>query len=287
LDIGAWGFSKHMSIITPAILQNLYKPLSTSHKGQNGRLLVIAGSHRYHGSLLLAIKVVSRIVDLVYVLVDDFNRKLIDDLKKESSVFIPVAKNDLGECVERVDALLIGPGLDGDRNITKILKKILKKYYDKKVVLDAGALRIVDPLDLHSNCVVTPHAQEFEHLFDCEPTPENVVKMAKYYQCAVVLKGKVDYVSDGKELAENTTGNAGMTKGGTGDVLAGLIAALIAKNPPFLSAQAGVYLNGLAGDRLYKEYGTFYNAEDLIDELGRVWKQNINSSPIPGERDGG
>ena len=66
-----------------------------------------------------------------------------------------------------------------------------------------------------------------------------------------------------------------MTKGGTGDVLAGLVGGLAAKNDPLTAALAGAYLNGLAGDRLYEKKGTFYNAEDLTEELGRVWKEMI------------
>jgi len=87
------------------------------------------------------------------------------------------------------------------------------------------------------------------------------------------LKGKSDFISDGKKLYENTTGNVGMTKGGTGDVLAGLIGALAATNDNLTAALAGTYLNGLAGDRLYEKVGTFYNAEDLVGAVGEVWKK--------------
>ena len=94
--------------------------------------------------------------------------------------------------------------------------------------------------------------------------------MAKYYQCVVALKGKYDYVSDGKELYENRTGNVGMTKGGTGDVLAGLVCGFAAKNDPLTSALAGIYLSGLTGDRLFEKFGTFYNAEDVVKELAGI-----------------
>jgi NAD(P)H-hydrate epimerase len=94
--------------------------------------------------------------------------------------------------------------------------------------------------------------------------------MAKKYDCTIVLKGVEDVVCDKKECVVSKTGNEGMTKGGTGDVLAGLIAALYCKNDAFLAAAAGVYLNGLAGDRLYTMVGPYFNSSDLVMELPQV-----------------
>lgn len=260
-----------MEIVNADILNRLTKPKLESHKGDNGRILVIAGSDKYHGALLLAIQAASRLVDVVYAHSVDRNLKLIDKLRSEISVFITIDDGELFSAIEKVDAIVIGPGLEESKNTKKILEKILKKYHNKKTVIDATAAWVVDPLLLHQNCIVTPHAVEFEHLFGCAPTSDNVLKMAKYYQCIVVLKGKYDYVSDGKVVYENRTGNVGMTKGGTGDVLAGLIGGFVAKNDPLTSALAGVYLNGLAGDKLFEKFGTFYNAEDLVREIGVIF----------------
>ena len=141
--------------------------------------------------------------------------------------------------------------------------------------MDATAFWHVEPEYLHSHCIATPHSREFQNVFKCDPTAENVQKMARRYGCIVVLKGMIDYVSDGHELYENRTGNVGMTKGGTGDVLAGLIGSFAATNDILTSALAGTYLNGLLGDRLQERVGRFYNAEDLIAELGRVWKEIV------------
>lgn len=261
-----------MRIIDADILHSLKKPSPESHKGDNGRVLVIAGSEKYHGALLLAIQAASRLVDVVYVYTWEGNRHLVEKLKSEIAVFIAIRDDELWEKVEQVDAILIGPGLSEDKNTKKILEKILEKYYHKKIIVDATAAWVVDPKLLHKNCVVTPHKVEFEHLFNCDPIPENVLKIAKYYQCVVALKGKYDYVSDGKELYENRTGNVGMTKGGTGDVLAGLVCGFAAKNDLLTSTLAGIYLNGLAGDKLFGRCGTFYNAEDVVGELGAIFK---------------
>ncbi len=264
-----------MEIIKADILNRLTKPNPDSHKGENGRVLVIAGSDKYHGALLLAVEAASRLVDMVYVHSVEANLKLIEKLKNEISVFISVDEGELWKTVDLVDAVLIGPGLEESRANKKLVEKLLKKYPEKKTIVDATAFWHIDPLLLHANCVVTPHSREFENTFKCAPTPENVLKMAKYYQCVVVLKGKYDYVSDGKDVYENQTGNVGMTKGGTGDVLAGLITGLSATNNLLTSAQAGVYLNGLAGDRLHEKSGTFYNAEDLVGEVAGIVSRHL------------
>ena len=258
-----------MNIISDSILKKLQRPKPDSHKGQNGRILVIAGSDKFHGALLLTIQTASRIVDMVYVHSVAQNLKLVEKLKSEVSVFISVTEKELWDTIELVDLVLIGPGLEENSFNKNLVKKILKKYPEKKTLIDATAFWNIDPLLLHKNCIVTPHSREFENTFKCAPTPENVLKMAKFYDCVVVLKGRYDYVSNGKELWENRTGNVGMTKGGTGDVVAGLIGGLAAKNDNLTAALAGIYLSGLAGDSLYKKFGTFYNAEDLVNGLGK------------------
>jgi len=90
----------------------------------------------------------------------------------------------------------------------------------------------------------------------------------------VVLKGQVDYVATPNgDVWENHTGNQGMTKGGTGDVLAGMIAAFFCRNNALTSAAAGGFLNGLAGDQLYKKIGPYFNAEDLVEQIPKtLWK---------------
>lgn len=262
-----------MNIINKEVLNRLYKPASESHKGQNGRVLIIAGSQKFHGALLMAVQTASRVADMVYVYTTPNNRPLVKKLKSDISVFITVQDDELWDTVDTVDAILVGPGVAEDRVHKKFVEKLLKRYSHKKTIVDATALWHLDPLLLHKNCIATPHSREFENVFKCEPTPDNVLKMAKYYQCIIVLKGKYDYVSDGKELWENRTGNVGMTKGGTGDVVAGLMVSLAAKNDLLIAAQAGIYLTGLAGDTLFEKYGTFYNAEDVIESLGEVWKK--------------
>ena len=240
----------------------LHKPSEKSHKGDNGKLLIIGGSKTYHGASILAAKIASKIVDLVYFSSVPENNELVKKMKSKLCDFITVSREEVFKFVKKVDAVLIGPGMEPDKETENIVNQLLKKYPSKKFILDAGALRVVDKKLLNENCIITPHKQEFKAL-----------KITKKYNCVIVLKGRKDYVSNGKELKINTTGNAGMTKGGTGDVLAGLIAALACKNDLFLAACAGVFINGFAGDRLKKKVSYYYNASDLINEIPKTIKK--------------
>jgi len=265
-----------MKQVDQTILSQIKRSDPASHKGQNGRLLVIAGSEKYHGSLLLSLQAASRIVDMVYVYSVEKNLDLVAKLQQDISVFIPVRESELWETVGLVDTVLIGPGLAETEETFKMKEKLLKDFPEKKVVIDATAMWHLKSDLLHSNCILTPHSREFENVFECHAQAECVQRNAEKYNCTIVLKGKHDYVSSGGELWENRTGNVGMTKGGTGDVLAGVVAALACTHDCLTSALAGIYMSGLAGDSLLERVGTFYNAEDVIEEFGRAWKEQVS-----------
>jgi NAD(P)H-hydrate epimerase len=123
--------------------------------------------------------------------------------------------------------------------------------------------------------ILTPHPLEFKRLFGVEASVDNIKEMAQKYTCIILVKGEKDTICSPESCVEVDGGNAGMTKGGTGDVLAGLIAALATKNDPFLAATAGSYLNKRAGESLYKTVGLYFNASDLADEIPKVMKEEI------------
>lgn len=260
-----------MNVLHKDILKQLKKPNPSSHKGQNGRLLIIAGSEKFHGALLLAVQTASRIVDMVYVYTTPNNRGLIEKLKSDIAVFIPVLEEELWSTVDIVDTILIGPGLSESDDTINLARTLLNEYVDKKVVVDATAMWHLNPAWINDNTIMTPHSREFEQVYKCSATSQHVQEMAIEYGGVIVLKGKYDYVSNGKELYENGTGNVGMTKGGTGDVLSATIASFACSNDTMISACAGVYFIGAVGDKLYEKKGTFYNAEDLIEEMGEMW----------------
>lgn len=263
---------KQTETIDIAEVKELHQPKPNSHKGDNGKLLIIGGSKQFHGAPIFAARIASKIVDLVYFSSVAENLEVIKKMKAELADFIILPIEKMNQTVKKVDVILIGPGLGISEETKKLTNSLLKKYKNKKFVLDADALKVVDKKLLNKNCIVTPHKAEFKKLFNIAATKESVIKMAKKYKCVIVLKGSPDFVADGTEFKINTIGNAGMTKGGTGDVLAGLIAALACKNELFLAASAGVFINGLTADRLKKKVSYYYNASDLIKEIPKTIK---------------
>lgn len=281
-------------------------PSKTSHKGQNGRLLIIGGSHLFHSASLWALKVASRIVDLVHYSSVEENNKIVQDLKEEFRDGIVIPRSEIESYIEEDDCVLIGPGMvrvEGDLSEVKytlksikeieeiqhegmvtyhLTKYLLKKYPQKKWVIDAGALQMMEPEWIPSGAILTPHYGEFERLRSKINPPaggqrlEEQVKMfAKEYKCLVLLKGEKDIVASSSEIKIIEGGNAGMTKGGTGDVLAGLVAALFCKNDALTATVAASYINKKAGEDLYEKMGLWFNASDLADQIPETMKRLI------------
>ncbi len=280
------------------ILKKLYRPKKDSHKGQNGKLLVIGGSELFHSASLWSLEVASRIVDMVFYSSVPVNEEIVKKQKKRFNDGIVVPEGKLEEYLEEADVVLIGPGMARhslgklsknlsdlkafafkelmlEGNTQLIVNYLLNKYPKKKWVVDGGALQMVYKKLLTKSMIITPHKKEFERVFGVKGNEETAKKVAEDFGGVVILKGKQDLICSGKVCVMNETGNEGMTKGGTGDVLAGLIAALYCKNDAFLSAQFGVYLNGLAGDRLYELVGPYFNASDLVKELPKVMAEVV------------
>ncbi|MFH0836235.1 MAG: NAD(P)H-hydrate dehydratase, partial [Candidatus Micrarchaeota archaeon] len=246
-----------------------------SHKGQNGVLTVVGGSNKYHGASILAMKAASRFVDLVYFYSPaKLNYRVLACMKAENPCFMTLQnERELWKSIEKSDCVLVGNGLELTAKNKKLVNAILRKAVKKKrIVLDAGALHLADKRLFTRNVLVTPHPLEFKALFGVEASAEEAKKQARKWKCTVLLKKRFCFVSDGERLSASETGNEEMTKGGTGDVLAGLCAAFACKNDLFKAAQAAAFLNGFAGDLLKHERAKF-NAEDLAEELPTAWKK--------------
>lgn len=260
-------------------LKKLYVPKSDSHKGENGKLLIIGGSVLFHAASLWALQVASRIVDMVFYSSVPQNNALVEKEKEEFRNGIVVPRNKIEHYIEEADCILIGPGLprengveQGDDDTKELTEKLFKAYSNKKWVVDGGSLQVINPEILPPTAIVTPHHQEFQTLFKTEPTFENAKAMAEKFKITILLKGEKDIVCDAQSSIAISGGNAGMTKGGTGDVLAGLVAALYCKNEAFLSAEAGSFINKKAGENLAKKMGIYFNASDLASEIPGTMK---------------
>lgn len=259
------------------ILKNLYTPAPDSHKGQNGRLMIIGGSHLFHAASLWALEVASRIVDMVFYSSVSENNAIVSKEKEAFRNGIVLPREKLDSYINEADCVLIGPGLPreegkeaGDDDTKALTEHLLIKYPQKRWVIDGGSLQVIAPNMLPKHALITPHHGEFVKLFGKEATKENVGAMAKQYDITILAKGQTDIVCLPTSCVSIAGGNVGMTKGGTGDVLAGLVAALACKNDPFLAAQAGSFINKKAGDELYKRVGPYFNASDLADEISRT-----------------
>jgi hydroxyethylthiazole kinase-like uncharacterized protein yjeF len=271
-----------MQTFDPQLLKKLHIQSSDSHKGAGGKLTIIGGSKLFHGASLWSLKVASRIVDMVFYSSIEENNELTKSLKADLYDFIAVSRENLDEYIEQSDVVLIGPGLTREEGREKdeeptrqLTERLLEKFSSKKWVLDAGALTEMEPVWLKElqNVLITPHHQEFKTLFGEEGNEDSVLRKAAEFNCTILLKGPIDIVSDGKEIIKVEGGNAGMTKGGTGDVLAGLVAALYCKNDALLAAAASSYINKRAGESLAQRVGTNFNASDLCDEIPGVMKE--------------
>lgn len=271
-----------METFNPEILKQLYIPSPSSHKGENGKVLVIAGSKLFHAASLWPLKVSSRIVDMVFYSSVASNNEIA---KQEFRDGIIVPRNKINDYIKEADCILIGPGLpreegveEGDDDTKELTESLLKNNPEKKWVIDGGSLQVIDPeilLGLKTIPILTPHYKEYERLFKTQGNEISVAEMAKKYNSVIILKGAEDIVCSPEKCLKIKGGNSGMTKGGTGDVLSGLVASLYAKNDAFLSACAASYINKKAGDSLFERVGPYFNASDLADEIPKVMKNLV------------
>lgn len=269
-------------------LKQINIPSSASHKGQNGKLLLIGGSKLFHAASLWALKVASRIVDLVHYASVPENNEIVQKAKEEFRDGIIIPRSEIENYINEDDCILIGPGMERNEETRNLTEKLLKKYPNKKWVIDAGALQMLELAWIPKGAILTPHKGEFTGLESRIKNNELRIKMknldlkekvklfAKEHQCIVLLKGEKDIVCSPDKCEIVQGGNAGMTKGGTGDVLAGLVAALTCKNDPFICAVVVSYINKKAGESLFKKMGYYFNASDLAEEIPQVMKELIN-----------
>ncbi|MFN7991818.1 MAG: NAD(P)H-hydrate dehydratase [Candidatus Micrarchaeia archaeon] len=240
----------------------LNTPLKGSRKGDNGRLLVIGGSRDYHGAPVFSLLAARRFVDLLYFLPAESDPFLLGAVKQIPEAIV-VDRID-SPAIRKLDCVLFGIGLSDAGFDLKSLRGL-----DARLVIDGDGLKRVKR-DIPAGAILTPHENEFRMLFGVEGDKANVREMAGRAGCVILKKGPVDIISDGERTIINKTHNQGMTKGGTGDVLSGLVAALACKNDPFVAAAEGARINGIAGDMLLKGYGFNFCASDLADMLPKA-----------------
>lgn len=270
-------------------LIRVIKRNTTSHKGNNGRVLVVGGSQDYSGAPTLAAHAAFKSgVDLVHVAcprsVSPTIRSYSPDLIVHTLSEDNIVEDDVDTIVElskNVDSVVIGCGMGKTKETALALNEMVEEI-KKPIVFDADALKLLDTKllkKMENDVVVTPHSAEFKALFGLdipdglENKVEVVSKTSSENKCVILLKGVLDVVSNGEKTRLNKTGNPGMTVGGTGDCLAGLVGGLMAKgHDGFEAACLGAYINGRAGDMASVKYEYHFTATDMMKYIDDAFR---------------
>jgi NAD(P)H-hydrate epimerase len=269
-------------------------PKEGSHKGQNGRLLILGGGPYTGAPALSGLAALAVGVDLVWIACPEPSASVIASytpnfivkpLKGKS--LSPDNLEEISETLDTIDAVLVGPGLGRDESTVAAVCKFVEELM-LPMLIDADglyALAVKGLPVLGVPAVFTPHRREFARLAEIIPETideKAVVEMARKTSSTVLLKGPVDMISDGEHVKKNRTGNPAMTVGGTGDVLAGLVAGLMAKGAePFDAARMGAYLSGHAGDLAFEQLGHSLTATDVISRVPEALKGLLGTSKSP------
>ncbi len=271
------------------VLSILPDRAADAHKGDFGKILLLCGSKGYTGAAYLAAMGALRSgAGLVFLGVPEsiyaieaikLNEAIVFSLPEEDGKLSADAVPAILERLPKMDAVLIGPGLGQSNGVLQVVKAILEQA-DCPVVLDADGINLIAA---HKDIVrgrtaptiLTPHAGEFGRLGG-NPEERTVAAeaMAKDLGCILLLKGHHTVITDGGTTYINTTGNPGMAVGGSGDMLAGIITALLGQGiAPLEAAACGAWLHGAAGDICAAEIGQYgMLPTDMLNVLPRLLK---------------
>lgn len=274
----------------PGDVKLAVKPrLPEAHKGNFGKLLVIGGSNVFSGAPALAAMAALRTgVDIATVAAPKKTATVISSMSPALIAIKMKGKhlntNNLSvlkEQMESATAVVLGPGLGLHDETKDATKEIIDQVEKNRtpLLLDADGLKAFAEFKRRLDCplVLTPHAKEYEILTGTslpdglEEKAEKVRDTAKKLGASILLKGPVDIISNGVDVKFNFTGNPGMTVGGTGDVLSGIVGGLLAMGTDaFSSAVAAAFVNGAAGDFVALEKGFHMLPTDILEWIPQV-----------------
>jgi NAD(P)H-hydrate epimerase len=278
--------------IGPGDLKILYpRPAKGSRKGQNGRVLVVGGGPYAGAPALAALAALRAGADLAVLAAPEPAAQVIASFSPNlivrplrGGLLKPSGVKDVLDLAAESDAVLVGPGAGRASETLEALASLVAEC-PKPIVVDADGLHALGKshgLLAGRRGILTPHAGEFALLTGKAPPDETrargkaAAKLSKSTGFSVILKGPVDVVSDGEMVKECHGGNDGMTVGGTGDVLAGLCAGLLAKGAePFEAARVAAYVSGAAGDLAFAEKSYGLVATDVLDCVPRVLARHL------------
>lgn len=272
------------------VLSKLPDRKVTANKNDFGRILLLCGSQGYTGAAALAAMGALRCgAGLVYLGVPRCIYE-IEAVKLLEPIVFPLddcegklsasAINEIEKLLDRMDAVLIGPGLGCSCGTFAVTEYVLT-HFSGPVVLDADGINVIskhkDILRGRTNpTILTPHEGEFLRLYPslADGRIASAADLALQCNSIIVLKGHHTVITDGSAYYLNETGNPGMAVGGSGDVLAGIITALLGQGlSPLDAAVCGTWLHGAAGDLCAQQFGQYgMLPSDMISVLPRLLK---------------
>ncbi len=267
------------------ILKTAYKKRNNwSHKGNFGKVLVVGGSEDYTGSpAIVALSALRAGADLTEIIAPrraadicaGFSPEIITKAVQGEELN-PNAFHLIKTESQKYNVMTLGNGIKTGYEQTVLVNKILKEV-EMKIVLDADAIKVADVDKLGKNMVITPNSNEFKILFKEEPSKDlekrikQVYEKARQFNTTILLKGHVDIISNGENTFLNKTNSVYMTKGGTGDSLAGITAAMLCQNNNLVeAAAAAAFINGYTGRMIAKKEREAFSVMHLIDNIGNT-----------------
>ncbi len=265
------------------IIRSVYKKRDNwQHKGNFGKILVVGGSNIYTGSTaIVALSALRSGSDLTEIIAP---KRAADACAGFSPEMITLAVNSetlnlnafdvIADASHKNDVITIGNGMGTREEQKNLVDKVLTEI-NKRIVIDADALKVVDKKLLGKNMLITPNSNEFKILFNEDPSKETekrvrqVYEKAREFDTTIILKGHIDVISDGEKTFINKTNSVYMTKGGTGDSLTGIAASLIGQHNNIIdAAAAAAFINGYAGRVAGKKERESFSVLHLIDNIG-------------------
>jgi len=277
-----------LNYINQSIIQKTYKTRKNdSHKGDHGKILCIGGSEDYSGAPYLAanaaIAALRTGVDIITIAAPEKVAYAINALnpdiisKKFNCIYFTSKQIDeILKLSDLYDCILIGPGI-GQKKSTSIFINEIIQNINKPIIIDADAIKCINLGDI-SNTILTPHIRELEILLN-----NSNISISDYTDIqghlksnVLLIKDNIDTIISNYNIQYNKTGNPGMTTGGTGDVLSGIVSGFVSQGNSLVdSACAAAYLSGYIGDELFKNYAYSFIASDFLDKIGPTIKKLI------------
>jgi len=273
----------------PGDVRMVMKRKPGSHKGDNGRVLIVGGGPFFGAPALAALAALHAGADWVTIAAPKSVSSLIASLSPDlivqplsSAIVVEQDVPVVSDLVRKHDVLVIGMGIGAEEDTKRAARMILEDAASKNVVVDADGFYGLHLPVKEKRVIVTPHAGEFSKMGQSVNVPPArmlearmgfVRDFSRRNNVVTLMKGPTDIISDGERVKINRSGNAGMTVGGTGDVLAGVTGAFFAiADDPFNVAVAAAFVTGTAGDAAFEEKGYGLLATDVVGHISRVMK---------------